>query len=241
MFAVGDRVIATPSANPDACLGSTLNIDRVTASDSATSTVTTAYAGITASEPILYNLGPGPNSINASPIATMPTNGPTVLVYAVRNGSLTVCDFSLKDCSLAANAGLSSVWVPQADNVVSMRAAYWQDTSVAWDGSSSASNQTSPTTACNWAKVKALHLVLVTRSDQREKEVVTNSAVNVVNASAALSPAWNIAALNTAAPIVLGTDSSSTDQEWRHYRYKAFQALIPLRNITWMGSPPAGC
>ena len=97
--------------------------------------------------------------------------------------------------------------------------------------------------------------MLVTRSDEKDKEIVTvtsKAAGNIVGAtsalaaianSAAVAPSWSTAALNAAAPVTLGTDDAA-DQEWRHYRYKAFEALIPLRNVTWMSgpsTPPGGC
>ena len=236
LFAVGDRVIAVAAP----CGATNLTIDRLTASDAATSTVT-AVVGTAGN--ILFNLGPGPNGPNAAPTAAMPSNGPAVLVYAVRNGSLTVCDFNINDCSKDSNKGLVTVWVPLTDNIVSMRAAYWRDNSAAWNGATPADiviNQTQPTTACDWARVRAINLLLVTRSVERDRDVVTNTAARVLNASAAIAPTWSSAALNAAAPVVLGTDDA-TDQEWRHYRYKAFQAMMPLRNVSWMGSPPPGC
>ena len=252
MFAVGDRVLAAPSATPDACVGSNLIMDRITAT--AALTVTSANAGIVAAAPILYNLGPGPNGPNATPSAAMPTNGPTVLVYAVRKGSLTVCDFTIDDCSKDSNKGLVSAWVPVASNIVSMRALYWRDNSAAWNGATPADiviDQAQPASACDWARVKAINLMLVARSDEREKTridppnsgEVTRLASEVAAGNTAPAPTWSIAALNaaTAATIVLGSDTGTNAREWRYYRYKPFQAFIPLRNITWMGSPPTGC
>lgn len=241
MFAVGDRVIAAPAA----CVSTTtLNIDYVTATNPTSSTVTTASGGAATA---LFNLGPGPNGINAVPTTAMPGNGPTVLVYAIRNAHLTVCDFNVNDCSLAANATSSSVWVPLADNVISMRAVYWQDTSgAAWNGSTHstahpardpsspvAADLPQPANGCAWARVKALNLVLVARSDERDKDVVTTTGNQ---------PNWTN---NTDAPLVNGSAlAADSSAEWRHYRYKTFEALIPLRNVTWMSgpsSPPTGC
>jgi type IV pilus assembly protein PilW len=169
----------------------------------------------------------------------MPTNGPTVLVYAVRKGSLTVCDFTIDDCSKDGNKGLVSVWVPVASNIVSMRAVYWRDNSATWNGSTPVDTTTQPTSACDWARVKAINMVLVARSDERDKSVVTTTAKNGVTANA---PSWSKVAL---APLVAGSGTlgpdSAADEDWKHYRYKTFQAFIPLRNITWMGSPPTGC
>lgn len=227
MFAVGDRVIAAP----DTCGTTNLVIDRVTDSDAVTSEVTTNVGGAGRT---LFALGAGPDAANQPPTTAMPTNGPSILVYAVRNGSLTVCDFSISDCSKPSNTGLTSVWAPIASNIVSMRAAYWRDNSAAWDGATAADiaiNQTQPTTACEWARVRGIHVALVSRSEDRDKVIVTGpSGVTPV-------PTWSSAALNAAAPI----DLTLTDPSWERYRYRAFEALVPLRNVTWMGSPPTGC
>jgi type IV pilus assembly protein PilW len=244
MFALGDRVIATPtSATKDPCVGSDLSIDRITATSStAPGPVTAASPGIAASAPnlpILYNLGPGPNGPNTTPSAAMPTNGPTILAYAVRNGSLTVCDFNIDDCSKDDNKKLASVWVPVASNIVSMRAVYWWDDSAAWNVAAPVDPKTQPINACEWARVKAINLVLVARSDERDKTVVTTTSKDGATANA---PTWSQAAI---APLVgasgaVGPDKVA-DEDWKHYRYKTFQAFIPLRNVTWMGSPPTGC
>jgi len=51
--------------------------------------------------PLLFNLGPSPS----------------ILAYAVRNGSLSVCDYLTQDCANAA-----ATWQPLTGDIVSMRA-----------------------------------------------------------------------------------------------------------------------
>ncbi|WP_342617900.1 hypothetical protein [Rhodoferax sp. GW822-FHT02A01] len=247
VFSVGDRVIATLGTTADSCGSAVLPITQVTSVSSTDGTVSASSggAGVT-----LFNLGPGPSGVNATPTPTMPTNGPTVLVYAVRNKSLTVCDFNVNDCSLNSKSGLSSVWIPIAENVVSMRAVYWKDNSGAlWDGSVVTNDQTQPIDSCGWARIWGLNIMLVTRSDERDKNIVTvaNNSAIVSNTSAlasisdgpAMAPSWDVNhdvthnSFDLAQPIVLGTDDA-TDQEWRHYRYRAFQTLIPVRNSVWL-------
>lgn len=221
----GDRVIAAPSP----C--GTLNLDRIAAVGANNVTVVAGTVGATDSP--LYNLGPRP----------------VVLAYAIRGGSLTVCDYMLNDCG-TANTANSSIWVPIGSNIVSMRAVYGRDdvaagspvsTTVIQNANVNIWDKTQPTTACLWTRVAAISLVLVARSSQFEKELVTTTAINVglpVNA-----PTW---AQNSVAPIVaagnlppLGPDTA-IDEPWKHYRYKVFQTVAPIRNVAWMGVP-IGC
>jgi type IV pilus assembly protein PilW len=209
-FAIGDRVIAAPSstaASPPAPCTSNLLIDQITAVTAMNVTVATGAAGGT-----LYNLGPGPSA----------------LAYAVRGGNLTVCDYMANDCGLPANAGNPAIWVPIAENIVSMKAVYWRDTSAPMDSIPDANghDQLVPTTGCGWARISAVNLVLVARSGQYSKEVVTTAA-----------PTWSE---NTPAPILgagaIGPNTAA-DEPWKHYRYKTFEAVIPMRNIGWLGVP----
>ncbi len=209
---VGDKVIASP-----AVCGS-LIIDRVTAISATTVTVATGSAGAA-----LYNLGPNP----------------TVLAYAVRGGSLTVCDYMLNDCGLDANKGNASIWVPIASNIASMKAQYARDTSGTMDAIPDLFDQTQPTTSCGWARISAIRLAIVARSSQYEKELVTTTATNA--GSPVNAPVW---AGNDTNPIVantgyLGPDAVA-DEPWKHYRYKVLQTVVPIRNVAWMGVP-TGC
>ncbi len=214
-FAIGDRVIAAPAT----CTTTTnLTLDSITSVASPNLTVATGGTGST-----LYNLGPTPS----------------VLAYAVRRGNLTVCDYRVNDCGLAASTSDSSIWAPIANNVVSMRAVYWRDTSTLMDGIPDVHDQTTPTTACGWARISALGLVLVARSTQYEKGIVTATGLNTpmpVNA-----PTWSE---NATAAIVGATGglgpNTSADEPWKHYRYKVFETVMPIRNVGWMGVTP-GC
>jgi len=225
-FLVGDRVIAAPAS-----CASTLLLDKVTVApvppnDATTITVATGSSGAT-----LYDLG----------------QSPTIVAYAVRNGNLTMCDYSAYDCGNAsyAQAGSAgtpstfnpSVWVPIASNVVSLRAEYDKDTSSTMDGFADAFDQITPGSAsdtsgiapnCGWARISAIRLVLVARSNQYE---------NQMDAVTTSSPVWAGTSDVPSVPIVLGT---AADQTWQHYRYKTFQTVVPIRNIAWLGVP-TGC
>lgn len=147
---------------------------------------------------------------------------PRVLAYAIRGGNLTVCDYLVNDCGMRQNKDDPSIWTPVANNIVSMKAVYLRDTSTVMDGIPDADghDQSTPSSGCGWARVPAVNLALVARSGQYNREVV-NAPV----------PTWS----ENAAAIDL-----SADTNWNHYRYKVFEAVIPLRNVGWMGVPE-GC
>ena len=227
-YAIGDRVIPAPSTSPDNC-PAVLQMDRITAvaADFTSVTATLANSGVA-----LFNMGHGPDG---NPVASSNTNGPTIIAYAIRSGELTACDFSLNDCSIDANAGNRSIWVPIATGVVSLHAVYVSDstwtnvyTSV-YPAVGRATIAPQPLVACDWAKIKAINLVMVARSDERDKAVIT-TATN--------QPTWSQVAV---APLIAASGAlgpgTAADEEWRHYRYKTFQSVIPIRNLAWMGQP----
>jgi len=127
---------------------------------------------------------------------------PQVQVYAVRGGRLTLCDFMTQNCTSDAAAN----WVPIFDDVVSMRLQYVR--------AADTFDQVQPDATCaSWATVLGLRLALTTRSGQMEKTEVT------VDAN---SPAW---VGSEDLPIDL-----SGNEAWKRYRYRVFEAVVPLRN-----------
>lgn len=195
---VGNQVVAHPSPRPSPC---NLSMEPVTAVAASNVIVATGVASMTAGA--LFNLGPTPR----------------FLAYAVRNGSLTVCDYMVNNCGGAFNA---AHWVPLASNVVSLRAQYGLDTTApTMDGTVDVFNQTTPVGACGWVRMRAVRLALVARSAQLEKADV-----------AAPAPTWSG---NGGNAIDLAADA-----QWLRYRYKVFETVVPLRNVAWLGVQ-AGC
>ncbi|HLO94392.1 MAG TPA: PilW family protein [Burkholderiaceae bacterium] len=116
------------------------------------------------------------------------------------------------------------------NGVVDFRVLYGFDTS--GSGVASTFNTSTPTTANGWRSLRAIRLAVLARSVQFEKDVVTSSA-----------PLWNV---GTAATVSGAVDCGSSkciamranlkdadDEEWKHYRYKLFDMVIPLNNQIW--------
>jgi type IV pilus assembly protein PilW len=206
-----DYVIAEPLNRPVNCA---LTLDRVVSVSNPNVTVTTGVAGM--ANGTLFNLGPSPK----------------FKAYAVRNGNLTACDYMVNDCSDAGSALNSAIWVPIANNIVSMRAEYGRDSTATMDGVADVYDQTIavpptvPSTQCGLVRVAAVRLVLVARNTQPGPANTTTAAPN-----------W----LGTAgSPINLTATIVPANMTWQNFRYKVFQTVVPLRNITSMGAQ-AGC
>jgi type IV pilus assembly protein PilW len=217
-FFANDRIVALPSPAPAPCA---LSLDRVLAKATAPTPQVTVDIGFgnIANGSTLFNLGPAPR----------------MLAYRVREGVLRVCDYMASDCTSLASAGDDDVWLPIADNVVSLRVQYGRDTSVAMDNVVDIFDQTAPTNACEWARVSALRVSLVTRSAQLERvDPVTGNPVTT--AAPTLADPMEEAPVDIAP---LSVDLSG-NPDWQMYRYRVFETTAPLRNIAWQGVP-AGC
>ena len=213
-FKVNDRVLElpTPAPVPTVPCATTYTIGRVVAKAGAVVTVDKGTAA-NMNGGTLFNLG----------------QQPRLQAFAVRNGNLTVCDFTVKDCSADSSTGDPDVWTPIASNLVSLRAQYGADTTAgAMDGIVDGYTQTTPTTPCGWIRVPAVRLAIVLRATQYDK----NFDLSAEPAALKLATEW---AGSAEAPVKL---NGATD--WTHFRYKKFETTVPLRNLTWQGVT-AGC
>jgi type IV pilus assembly protein PilW len=202
-FVPGDFVVAAPPA----CTG-TVPLAQVTGPPTG-NRVPVSTVVPTASA--LYNLG----------------RTPRMVAYAVRNGSLTSCDFMVSDCRVnnAAN------WTAVAANIASLRAQYRNPDPAAdpWD-------QATPANACGWSRANAVRFVLVARSNQFESHV-DGTGQRVCEPVTPNPLAWSG---NESAPIDLSRNpDGSTNTEWQCYRYRTFETVAPSRNIVWMRTPAA--
>jgi len=120
---------------------------------------------------------------------------------------------------------------PLVSEVVSFQAQYgvsaaansnqvnqWVDATGSWAAPSVADRN----------RIKAIRVVVVARNGLLEKDNVTSQCTTskgVVNNGPC---AWDDAAYSAAPKIDL-----SANADWRKYRYKAFETIIPLRNMLW--------
>lgn len=159
---------------------------------------------------------------------------PRMLAYAVRNASLTVCNFAQSNCTGGADD--TSIWVPILNDIVALRAQYGVDTSVPADGRVDAYCQSvlngncapgtapAPVTACDFSRIGATYIGLVSRSGQAEKTEVSPATIKI----------WDDSAL---APTTTGPIWTVPD---RHYRYRTVATTVALRNTQLLGAQ-SGC
>ncbi len=113
-------------------------------------------------------------------------------------------------------------------NVVQLQAFYGKDTTVPADGTVDAWDNTTPTTAAGWQQVTAIRIAVVAQSSQYERDEVTAS-----------NPLWNVgSAIAIAGTVTCGSSKClamkvDTLTDWKHYRYRVFETIVPLRNMLW--------
>lgn len=123
-----------------------------------------------------------------------------------------------------------------ASDIVKLKAQYGVATTV---GGQTVDDWVSATAATGWnvldaekvRKIKAVRLVIAARSSKIEisdiQPATTNCPSGVVNYGPC---AWPDTAADPAPVIDLRSDSN-----WRRYRYRVYQTIIPIRNVIWAG------
>jgi type IV pilus assembly protein PilW len=110
-----------------------------------------------------------------------------------------------------------------SDDVINLKAQYGVDsngdnriTELAPDP-----NEWTNAAPADWTKLRAIRVALLVRSKQYEAEAVTPNA-----------PAWAGGAFTMSD--LTGPNAAVND--WRHYRYRVYEKVIPLRNMIWGNS-----
>ena len=112
--------------------------------------------------------------------------------------------------------------------VANLQAYYGKDTT--GDGSIDSYDTVTPTTPAGWAQVVAVRVAVVVRSTQYEKDEVTSAA-----------PVWDLGSTPTVTDTSKATCGTSQClsipvdgvTDWKHYRYKLYDTVVPLRNLLW--------
>lgn len=145
--------------------------------------------------------------------------------------------------SIVSN-GLQLTWLNTSDGtsqtrdlypqVIQLQAEYGTDANLG-DNAVQVTNWTTTTPAANdnagWQAIKAIRVAVVARSNVYEKDVVTvaGTGTNLADcrASSPRAVCWAGGAINN-----LNTNNPGTD-DWQHYRYRVYEAVLPIRNVIW--------
>jgi type IV pilus assembly protein PilW len=150
---------------------------------------------------------------------------PQLNVWQIRNGRTLAWSDDLHN---------SGVWTEVSEGVINLQAQYGTATDANANGNCDPAESValawSVNVPANWSCMRAVRVALLARGQQYEKDPVTATA-----------PAW--AGGSFVMTNVDGTaDSSSGDaNDWRHYRYRVYETVVPLRNVIWGQCPPLMC
>lgn len=126
-----------------------------------------------------------------------------------------------------ANALVTDIVLLHAQYGISASAA--SDVVTSWVNASGAT--WGAPTAANAGRIKALRVVLVSRSKEVASEAVTPASCTNTGAVVNVGPC---SFDDAEAPVInLSATATPAGVSWRNYRYRVQQAVIPLRNVIW--------
>lgn len=133
------------------------------------------------------------------------------------------------------NSNLERNGVPTVPGVVSIQAQYGisatPDSNVITNWVSAAGATWAAPTVANRNRIKAVRVAIVSRNAKAEMSDVTAACSSTMAAAPTGLCAWEGSSTNPAPAIDL-----SADANWRRYRYRVFETIIPLRNVVWARS-----
>lgn len=224
-FQPGDVMVGTADANTSDCLlmevtagaGSTVTLpDGVTSEAEPNvrhlnTSYTNYYTGVTSNATrnggsFSNLLDGGASSLGEGWLFSLgPT--PSRNVWSISNNQLMRYNFLDEDASNG---------VAVAQDVLEMAAEYGFDKD--GDGTINSGNEWTATdtalTPPNWGKVLAIRVAILVRSSHFERDEVTPDEPRWANGSKTFA-------------------MSSAGSDWKHYRYRVYESVIPLRNTIW--------
>jgi type IV pilus assembly protein PilW len=168
----------------------------------------------------VFNLGPGEPGMNRG-------SPPTFRTWFVQNGSLMIRASEV----LTGNQVIDSTAV---GNIVNLKAQYgiqpaggalvWSNTLTDSDGDGVVGS------AGDWLNVVAIRVAVVARS----REVDKPAAGGTTCATTAVAPRAFDQPPGSGLPVSVAVAGDTAN--WTCYRYRVFETVIPLRNVTWRPS-----
>lgn len=142
--------------------------------------------------------------------------------YSIANNGLNLSRFDM----LTGTNTAPDLLYPQ---VIQLQAEYGIDATPA-DNTSQVSSW-STATPTDWRSVKAIRVAVVARSNVYEKEAITISSSDAdcadLTKRSPRAVCWAGGAITQ-----LNTNPDDAN-EWQHYRYRVYEAIIPIRNVIW--------
>ena len=125
-------------------------------------------------------------------------------------------------------------WFAVADGIVDLKAQYGVDAGCGAGAACSGVTTWTNVAPADWLQVVAVRIAVLARSQQYEKPVAAGSSVTNT------PPEWSGGAFAMA----YNADGATADgfapgdpdpNNWRNYRYRVYQTIVPLRNVIWGG------
>jgi len=163
--------------------------------------------GTTFTTGFLYSLGPNPQRND----------------WQIQNGRILTSTDRLR------NGAATEI----AEGIINLQAEYGVDSNndnLITDGSGTPAtpDEWTTTTPTDWTKVRAIRVALLARSRQFERNPVTTTA-----------PSWARGAfiMTNLDGSAQATSPANPADNWRNYRYRVYEKVIPLRNMIWGTAP----
>jgi type IV pilus assembly protein PilW len=229
-FTAGDLIIATPQnrATPqcDLALARVVAVGQI-ATGNAANVVVTAGTGVDLGKVggagVVCTVGVCGAFAGGQGVVFNLGQAPKIAAYAIRGGNLTQCDYMINNCGNAASNNDSTIWLPIASNIASLKAQYGRDTmfglnplNTTIDGIVDRYDNATPPSippavpvapklnyACDWMKISAVRIALVARNGNFEKTDNTTVPATYVSMT---QPLWEASAAYTAPNPPTATD-----------------------------------
>lgn len=181
-----------------------------------------------------WNAGPPAAGVYPDGGALINLGTPMDVTYAVTGNALTVRSLTLDPTTSEPDYAAATELFP---NIVQLQALYGKDTN--GDGNVDLWDNVAPTVTYSpyvngWMQVIAVRIAVVARNSQYEKEDVTQANIawdvgtagTVTGSAACVTPSG-------AASRCLSIKLDGLGDDWKRYRYRMFDTVVPLRNMLW--------
>ena len=153
------------------------------------------------------------------------------VTYRVNGGNLERQNLAVSPDFIPTVVGIANLQVQYGDSATAK-----SNTVIGW---SNASGLTfSEPSVANRNRIKAVRIAVVARNAKMEASNVTSACSSLTDPQPTGLCAWAGKAAVTGPPAVAAApapeiDLSQGDPDWRRYRYRVFETIIPLRNMIW--------